>query len=56
MVHLRSLEAARAAMGTRASHAKLLLFAPSFQKNLASSAASRPDVELVDLERLYPGS
>lgn len=56
MAHLRSLEAARSAMGARAAHAKLLLFAPSFQKSLASAAASRPDVELVDLERLYRGS
>jgi hypothetical protein len=36
--------------------AKLLLFAPAFQRDLAAVAAARPDVELVDLERLYRGS
>jgi hypothetical protein len=53
---LRSLEAARAALGVRAMGAKLLLFAPAFQRDLAAVAAARPDVELVDLERLYRGS
>jgi hypothetical protein len=54
--HLRGLEAARAALGARASRAKLLLFAPAFHGDLASAAAARRDVELVDLERLYRGS
>jgi hypothetical protein len=37
--------------------AKLLLFsAAGFDRRLQAAAAERPDVELVDLERLYRGS
>lgn len=53
---LRTLERARAALGTRAAHARLLLFAPAFTPALSAEAARRSDVELVDLERLYHGS
>jgi len=36
---------------------KLLLFCLSgFSPELAAEAAGRPDVELIDLERLYEGS
>jgi uncharacterized protein len=52
---LRVLESARAALGTRAARARLLLFAPVFTRDLTAEAARRPDVELVDLERLYRG-
>lgn len=52
---LRILEAARAALGTRAARARLLLFAPAFTRDLTAEAARRPDVELVDLERMYRG-
>lgn len=54
--HLRTLEQARSALGRRAAHAKLLLFAPSFTHDLNAEAAKRADVELVDLARLYDGS
>jgi hypothetical protein len=54
--HLRSLEQARAGLGTRAAQARLLLFAPGFTRDLEERAAGRSDVELVDLERLYRGS
>lgn len=53
--HLRRLEQARTALGTRAAHAKLLLFGPAFTPELVSAARKRGDVELVDLERLYSG-
>jgi hypothetical protein len=53
--HLARLEQARAAFGDRAAGAKLLLFAPSFRRGLTVLAASRDDVELVDLDRLYHG-
>lgn len=52
---LTELERARAALGTRAAQAKLLLFAPSFTTELVRLAARRADVELVDLDRLYHG-
>jgi hypothetical protein len=52
---LDTLEKARAAFGARASGSKLLLFAPAFEANLVAKAAARPDVELVDLDRLYHG-
>lgn len=52
---LTNLERARAAFGDRANGAKLLLFATSFTPELARIAAARPDIELVDLERLYYG-
>ena len=54
--HLRRLEKARAALGTRAARAKLLLFGPNFSPDLTAEAAGRPDVEVVDLDRLYHGS
>lgn len=53
---LRRLELARAALGPRAAHAKLLLFGPAFEPELVAAARGREDVELVDLERLYTGS
>ncbi len=56
MGHLRRLEKARASLGTRAAHAKLLLFAPTFQPDLITAADARGDVELIDLDRLYEGS
>ena len=52
---LRHLETARAALGTRAAGARLLLFAPVFTDELRAIAARRGEVELVDLERLYHG-
>jgi len=52
---LRALERVRGALGVRASGAKLLLFAPAFSSSLLAEASGRPDVELVDLDRLYHG-
>lgn len=52
---LRHLERARAALGARAAHARLLLFAPAFTAELQATAAHRGDTELVDLDRLYHG-
>jgi hypothetical protein len=52
---LRHLETARAALGTRAAHARLLLFASAFTDELRATAARRGDTELVDLDRLYQG-
>ena len=52
---LRALEQVRGALGVRASAAKLLLFAPAFTSSLLTEASARPDVELVDLDRLYQG-
>lgn len=54
--HLRALQQARSALGGRAAHAKLLLFAPTFTDDLTTEAAKRADVELIDLHRLYHGS
>jgi hypothetical protein len=54
--HLRALERARAALGSRAARAKLVLFAPTFAGDLVELAGRRHDVELVDLERLYHGT
>jgi DNA-binding MarR family transcriptional regulator len=54
--HLRRLENARAALGTRAAGAKVLLFGPAFTPEIEAAAATRPDVELVGLDRLYHGS
>lgn len=54
--HLRQLEAARTALGRRAQDAKLLLFGSDFGPEVASAAARRADVELIDLERLYAGT
>jgi AAA+ ATPase superfamily predicted ATPase len=53
--HLHRLERARSALGSRASGARLLLFAPEFSDALVRLAAGRADVELVGLERLYRG-
>ena len=53
--HLRALETARTALGPRAAHAKILLFAAGFTQDLQAQAANRADVELVDLDRLYHG-
>lgn len=51
--HLHRLERARAALGPRASTAKLLLFGVEFHEDLRKLA--RHDVELIDLDRLYNG-
>jgi hypothetical protein len=53
--HLRELEGARRTLGTRASDARLLLFAPSFTSDLEGEAAARGDLEMIGLERLYHG-
>lgn len=52
---LRALERARSALGSRAAHAKLALFAPAFSAELEREGARRADVELVDLDGLYHG-
>lgn len=54
--HLRTLEAARFALGAKAARAKLLLVSPNISGRLRDEASSRSDLELVDLERLYHGS
>lgn len=54
--HLRRLEEARASFGPRAIGARLLLFAPAFTSELVAEARQRPDIELIDLDRLYSGS
>ena len=54
--HLTRLERSRAALGPRAADASLLLFGSSMAPDLTDLAAGRPDVELVDLRRLYEGS
>lgn len=54
--HLRRLEQARRALGTRAARARLLLFAPAFTADLQADAARRADLELVGLDRLYHGT
>jgi len=51
--HLKRLEAARAALGERGARAKIILIGTEFQKELLE--ARRPDLKLVDLERLYHG-
>lgn len=56
MAHLRRLERARAHLGPRAQQARLLLFGSTIDDTLRTHAAQQPDVELVDLERLYHGS
>lgn len=53
--HLRKLELARAALGSRAAEAKLLLFGPKATTSLEAKAARRDDVEIINLERLYGG-
>lgn len=50
---LHRLEQARAALGTRAAGARLLLFGVRFESDLRR--LERHDVELVDLPRLYRG-
>ncbi|MBW3536780.1 MAG: ATP-binding protein [Actinobacteria bacterium] len=50
-----TLEYKRALLGPSAAGAKLLLFAPRFAPELRSAMATRSDVELIDLERLYTG-
>lgn len=57
-ISLRTVErltAARAALGPRAARARLLCFGASFSPEVIAAAAARPDIELVDLERLYVG-
>jgi len=54
--HLARLEEARTALGPRAREARLLLFGAGFSPSLLAEAARRPDLEIVDLERLYHGS
>ena len=53
--HLQRLESARSALGARANDAKLLLFGARVDRDLARVANRRPDVEIVDLDRLYHG-
>ncbi len=53
--HLHTLEQFRAALGEKASHAKLLLFGERVHTKLSQVAARRADVEIIDLERLYAG-
>ena len=55
MGRLRALEQSRGSLGQRGTDARLLLFGPSLSPDLDREAASRPDVELIDLERLYSG-
>lgn len=56
---LRRLEQVRAILTTRGladpDRTKLLVFARGFTPALSGEAAARPDVELVDLNRLYHG-
>ena len=54
--HLRRLEEARRALGRRAAGAKLLLFGGDFTPELAAVGATRTDVEVIGLERLYAGT
>lgn len=54
--HLRKLELARTALGGAATDAKLFLVGSKFDRTLKTVSVKRPDVELVDLERLYFGS
>lgn len=54
--HLRRLEKARVALGTRAAHAKLMLCGSAFSAELERESSARGDVELVGLDRLYHGS
>jgi len=50
---LNRLEAARDALGERAAAAKLLIFGSAFDDSVREVAATRGDLELVDLRRLY---
>jgi hypothetical protein len=53
--HLKRLERARTALGQRAGDAKLFLFGTEFNPALLATVSKRPDVEIVDLDRLYHG-
>jgi hypothetical protein len=53
--HLARLDMARDALGSRAATARLLLFGSRFNEALHTAVARRPDVELIDLERMYGG-
>ncbi len=55
MGHLRALERAKSALGSRAAAARLLFFAPEFESDLVAESGRRGDVELIDLDRLYHG-
>lgn len=54
--HLKRLERARAALGQRAVDAKLFLFGTQLDPALVTASSERPDVEIVDLDRLYHGN
>lgn len=54
--HLHRLETVRAALGTRAARARLLLVGRAFTDDLRSHASGRSDLELVGLRRLYHGA
>ena len=54
--HLRRLEQARSALGSRAAQALLLLVGSAFSTDMEAVAATRSDVDLVNLDRLYNGS
>lgn len=53
--HLQHLERARVGFGPRAADAKLLLFGTDIDSRLSMVAEQRPDVEIIDLNRLYHG-
>ncbi len=53
--HVSRLEDARTALGSRANAAKLLIFGSTFDDAVLHAAASRSELELVDLHRLYNG-
>lgn len=55
MRHVKRLEDARAAIGSRAVNAKLLLFGSRVGPDVYAAATQRSDIEIVDLERLYYG-
>jgi AAA+ ATPase superfamily predicted ATPase len=54
--HLLRLEQARSALGTRAAQARLLFFGSAFSTDVEAHAATRADVELINLDRLYNGA
>ncbi len=53
--HLDRLVEARHQLGPRADGSRLLLVGSTFDEDLLVEVAGRPDVEIVDLERLYHG-
>jgi uncharacterized protein len=56
LARLERVRALLVADGADCAHAKLILFGRSgFSPQLEATAAERPDVELVDLNRLYTG-